>query len=200
MIAIIDYGAGNIKSLKNALDYLKIDNVLTNNIDEIKQSDKIILPGVGAFPSAMEKLNKSGLSELIKIESQKKPLLGICLGMQLLFDKSFEFSECNGLSLINGKVDLIPSDNLIIPHMGWNKLVINHNNRLLNDVEDEYVYFVHSYQAYCDKDENLISYCQYGNLKIPAVVHDGNYVYGTQFHPEKSGDVGLKILQNFGEI
>lgn len=200
MIAIIDYGAGNIRSLKNALDYLDIENILTNKSEDLKNADRIILPGVGAFPSAMEKLDKTGLVSVIKEESKKKPFLGICLGMQLIFDESFEFEHCTGLGMVPGKVDLIDDKNVIIPHMGWNQLIVSQNCELLDGTENPFVYFVHSYQAFCKNEENLIAYCEYGNSKIPAVVSDGKYVFGTQFHPEKSGEVGLKMLKNFGEM
>lgn len=199
MIAIIDYGAGNIFSVKNALDHLGIESELTNDKRKLEQADALILPGVGAFPAAMQKLNESGLVETIKEQSQKKPFLGICLGMQLLFEKSFEFGEQEGLSLIKGYVDKIEEPELVIPHMGWNKLEYNGECKLLEGLGDnEYVYFVHSYKAFCG-DENLFAYCEYGH-KVPAVVGDGKFVYGCQFHPEKSGETGLKILENFAKL
>lgn len=196
MIVVIDYGAGNIFSVKNALDHLGYENILTKSETDIKNADAVILPGVGAFPWAMKMLSESGLVDTIKTEAKKKPFLGICLGMQLLFDKSFEFEECAGLGLISGYVDKINEPDLVIPHMGWNKLEINHDCPLFNGLsEDEYVYFVHSYKAFCD-DENLYAYCEYGH-KVPALVSDGKTVFGAQFHPEKSGKTGLKILENF---
>ena len=196
MIAVIDYGAGNIFSVKNALDHLGYKNILTKSETDIRNADAIILPGVGAFPWAMKMLSDSGLIDTIKTEAKKKPFLGICLGMQLLFDKGFEFEECNGLGLIRGYVDKINEPELVIPHMGWNKLEINHDCPLFSGLsEDEYVYFVHSYKAFCD-DENLYAYCEYGH-KVPALVSDGKTVFGAQFHPEKSGKTGLKILENF---
>lgn len=200
MIAIIDYGAGNIFSVKNALDLLGIENVLTKDKKLIESADALILPGVGAFPWAMSELNKSGLVSTIKHEASKKPFLGICLGMQLLFDKGYEFEEIDGLGLIPGKVDKIEEPDLIIPHMGWNKLKFNIKNCPIFDGLqcDDYVYFVHSYKAYCD-DKYIVTYCEYGN-KVPAMVWDGKYVYGAQFHPEKSGKVGLRILQNFAKL
>ena len=147
----------------------------------------------------MQKLNESGLVETIKEQSQKKPFLGICLGMQLLFEKSFEFGEQEGLTLIKGYVDKIEEPELVIPHMGWNKLEYNGECKLLEGLGDnEYVYFVHSYKAFCG-DENLFAYCEYGH-KVPAVVGDGKFVYGCQFHPEKSGKTGLKILENFAKL
>ncbi len=196
MIAVIDYGAGNIFSVKNALDHLGYENILTKSETDIRNADAVILPGVGAFPWAMKMLSDSGLVDTIKTEAKKKPFLGICLGMQLLFDKGFEFEECNGLGLIPGYVDKINEPELVIPHMGWNKLEINHDCPLFNGLsDDEYVYFVHSYKAFCD-DENLYAYCEYGH-KVPALVSDGKTVFGAQFHPEKSGKTGLKILENF---
>lgn len=199
MIAIVDYGAGNIFSVKNALDYLGFDNELVSDAEKIKSADAVILPGVGAFPSAMEMLNKSGLVETIKEEAVKKPFLGICLGMQLIFEKGYEFEECDGLGMISGSVRKMEEKDLIIPHMGWNKLEkLNYCPLLENIGDDEYVYFVHSYKAHCD-DKNISAYCEYGG-RVPALVYDGKFVYGAQFHPEKSGETGLKILKNFGGL
>ncbi len=199
MIAIVDYGAGNIFSVKNALDYLGLESELVSDADNIKSADAVILPGVGAFPAAMDMLNKSGLVDTIKEESAKKPFLGICLGMQLIFEKGYEFEECDGLGLISGSVRKMEEKDLIIPHMGWNKLEKLNNCSLLENIgDDEYVYFVHSYKAHCD-DKNISAYCEYGG-RVPALVYDGKYVYGAQFHPEKSGETGLKILRNFGGL
>lgn len=199
MIAIIDYGAGNIFSVKNALDYLGCENKLTAKKEDIIAADALILPGVGAFPWAMSELNKSGLVGTVKEQARLKPFMGICLGMQLLFDKGNEFEECDGLGLVKGYVDKMDEPDLVIPHMGWNKLEINRDCPLFNGLgKDEFVYFVHSYKAFCE-DENLYAYCEYGS-KVPAVVGDGKYVYGCQFHPEKSGETGLKILKNFAEL
>lgn len=199
MIAVVDYGAGNIFSVKNALDYLGFDSKLVSDKDKIKSADAVILPGVGAFPAAMDMLNKSGLVDTIKEEATKKPFLGICLGMQLIFEKGYEFEECDGLGLISGSVRKMEEKDLIIPHMGWNKLEkLNDCPLLMNIGDNEYVYFVHSYKAHCD-DKNISAYCEYGG-RIPALVHDGKFVYGAQFHPEKSGETGLKILRNFGGL
>ncbi|MBQ7009066.1 MAG: imidazole glycerol phosphate synthase subunit HisH [Ruminococcus sp.] len=199
MIAIIDYGAGNIFSVKNALDYLGLECKLTSDINEIKAADALILPGVGAFPAAMNMLEKSGLIDTIKEEAAKKPLLGICLGMQMLFEKGYEFEECNGLGLIKGSVRYMDEPDLIIPHMGWNKLEKLNECPLLENIGDnEYVYFVHSYKAEC-ANENIAAYSEYGG-KVPALVFDGKFVYGAQFHPEKSGETGLKILRSFGGL
>lgn len=199
MIAIIDYGAGNIFSVKNALDSLGIESMLTADKQAIESADEIILPGVGAFPAAMQKLTDTGLVKTIRDQAKLKPFLGICLGMQMLFDKSYEFEECEGLGLIRGYVDRITDPDLVIPHMGWNKLVFNHDCPLFNGLNEEYVYFVHSYKAFCEDDASLYAYCEYGS-RVSAVVGDGKYVFGTQFHPEKSGRAGLKMLENFAEL
>ena len=199
MIAIVDYGAGNIFSVKNALDHLGYENRLTDKKEDIIAADRVILPGVGAFPWAMNMLKVSGLVDTIKAQAQVKPFMGICLGMQLIFDKSYEFEECAGLGMVGGYVDRITDPGLVIPHMGWNKLEYNRDCRLFDGLgNDEYVYFVHSYKAFCE-DKNLYAYCTYGS-KVPAVVGDGTFVYGCQFHPEKSGETGLKILKNFAEL
>lgn len=198
MIAIVDYGAGNIFSVKNAMDYLGLPAELTSKADDIRNADGIILPGVGAFPWAMSMLTKSGLVEVIKEEAVKKPFLGICLGMQLIFSKGYEFEETDGLGLIDGQVRLMTPEGLSIPHIGWNKLEKNRECALLNGLgDDEYVYFVHSYAAEC-ADEDVAAYCEYGN-RVTALVNRGT-VYGAQFHPEKSGKTGLKILSNFAEL
>lgn len=199
MIAIVDYGAGNIFSVKNALDYLGIRGELTSSEKDIENADGIILPGVGAFPWAIKKLTESGLVDTLKQQAKVKPFMGICLGMQLLFEKSFEFEECKGLSLIKGYVDKMDEPELVIPHMGWNKLEYDNECKLLEGLGDnEFVYFVHSYKAFCEKDV-LFAHCSYGSC-VPAVVGDGKFVYGCQFHPEKSGETGLKIIKNFSKI
>ncbi len=199
MIAIIDYGAGNIFSVKNALDHLNLENELVSDVDKIKAADAVILPGVGAFPAAMKMLKKSGLISVIKEEAAKKPFLGICLGMQLIFEKGYEFEECDGLGLIGGSVRKMEESELIIPHMGWNKLEKLNDCPILENVgDDEFVYFVHSYKAHCD-DRNIAAFCEYGG-RVPALVYDGKFVYGAQFHPEKSGETGLKILKSFGGL
>lgn len=199
MIAIIDYGAGNIFSVKNALDYLGLESRLVSDIDSVKSADAVILPGVGAFPAAMKKLEATGLVDTIKAEAEKKPFLGICLGMQLIFEKGYEFEETDGLGLIGGSVIKMEEPDMIIPHMGWNKLEKLNDCPLLENVGDnEYVYFVHSYKAQCD-DKNIAAYSEYGG-RVPALVYNGKYVYGAQFHPEKSGETGLKILKSFGNL
>ncbi len=196
MTAIIDYGAGNLFSVKNALDYLGIENIITKNADDLRNADRLILPGVGAFPDAMRMLSESGLVGVIKEEAVKKPLLGICLGMQMLFEKGYEFEETKGLGLIKGSVKLMTPKDLPIPHIGWNELVLNNSCGLLKK-GGEYVYFVHSYAADCPS-ENVSAYCDYG-MKVPALVFSGN-VYGAQFHPEKSGEAGLEILKKFAAL
>jgi glutamine amidotransferase len=187
MIAVIDYGAGNLFSVCNALEYLKIEHEVTKDADVLNRADALILPGVGAFPAAMESLRATGLVETIKANAQKKPLLGICLGMQMLFDRSDENGECEGLGLIRGEVHRIPSQKVIIPHMGWNELVITQDSPFFAGIEQPvYTYF----------DSNIIAYCDYDG-KIPALVTDGKFVLGAQYHPEKSGEKGLQMLRNF---
>ncbi len=198
LISIIDYGVGNLLSVKKALEFLNIQSILTKDIKEIEKSSAIILPGVGAFPSAMKSLNNKGLTNILIEQARQKPFLGICLGMQLLFQKSCEFSECDGLGLIDGEIVKINANGLKIPHMGWNDLKFINQSPLLNGInEGDFVYFVHSYRAET-KDENINAYTVYGE-KIPALVSKGN-VFGAQFHPEKSSSVGLKILKNFVEL
>ena len=199
MIAVIDYGAGNLFSVCNALTYLGIPHEVTRDAAVLDRADAVILPGVGAFPAAMQSLSETGLIASIKENAQKKPLLGICLGMQMLFDRSDEMGGCEGLSLIPGEVRRIPSQRVVIPHMGWNELNITQESPLLCGIETPvYTYFVHSYQAFC-ADEHIIAYCDYDG-KIPALVTDGRFVFGAQYHPEKSGEKGLQMLRNFEEL
>ena len=207
MIAVIDYGVGNLFSLLSSLNYVGLDTKLTNNIEEIKNAKGIILPGVGAFRDAIGNLEKYGLKEILINEAKKgKPFLGICLGMQMLFEKSYEYGEYEGLGLINGTVEEIKkyipeNSDLKIPHMGWNSLIINErfkDDKILKNVDNnEYVYYVHSYFAKTDT-KNIVAYSEYGT-KIAGIVKNEN-VYGMQFHPEKSGDTGLKLLKNWGEL
>ena len=207
MIAVIDYGVGNLFSLLSSLNYVGLHTKLTNDIEEIKNANGIILPGVGAFRDAIGNLEKYGLKETLISEAKKgKPFLGICLGMQMLFEKSYEYGEYEGLGLINGTVEEIKkyiseNSDLKIPHMGWNSLIINErfkDDKILKDVDNnEYVYYVHSYFAKTDI-KNIVTYSEYGT-KIPGIVKNEN-VYGMQFHPEKSGDTGLKLLKNWGEL
>ncbi|MEQ8196889.1 MAG: imidazole glycerol phosphate synthase subunit HisH [Clostridiaceae bacterium] len=201
MISIIDYGMGNLKSVYNAFKFLGIEAEITGDHEKIRNSDGILLPGVGAFPDAMKNLKETGLDKVILEEVAKgKPLLGICLGMQLLFSKGFEGEECDGLGIIEGEIRKLQGDDIKIPHMGWNSLEVNIKDPVMKNLPEEcYVYFVHSYLGVNYLDENLVAYSNYGNNKIPAIVKKGN-VYGAQFHPEKSGDVGLQILKNFREL
>ena len=197
MITIIDYGAGNLFSVQNALNYLGLENRVSRDPGEIRSADGLILPGVGAFPDAMRMLNASGLTGLIREEARKKPFLGICLGMQLLFEAGYEFEETVGLGLLPGTVQKIETP-YKIPHMGWNSLTFHRPCPLLEGVrEGESVYFVHSFQAKT-QSECLYASCDYGT-EIPALVGEGT-VFGAQFHPEKSGEVGLTILKNFGRL
>ena len=207
MIAVIDYGVGNLFSLLSSLNYVGLDTKLTNDVKEIKSAKGIILPGVGAFRDAVSNLEKYGLKDILVDEAKNgKPFLGICLGMQMLFEKSYEYGEFEGLGLINGSVEEIKkyipeNSDLKIPHMGWNSLIINErfkDDKILKDVDNnEYVYYVHSYFAKTDM-KNIVAYSEYGT-KIPGIVKNEN-VYGMQFHPEKSGDTGLKLLKNWGEL
>ena len=201
MIAVIDYGVGNLFSLCSSLDAIGAESVVTSDPEVIRSADKIILPGVGAFADAICKLRESGLDKLIIEEASKgKPLFGICLGMQMLFEKSYEYGEHDGLGLLRGSVvamdGAIPEE-LKIPHIGWNALHIKKEHPIFKYVkENDYVYFVHSYFA-DGCDDSLLASCEYGK-ELTAAVALGN-VSGTQFHPEKSGEVGLSILRAFAE-
>ena len=202
MIAIIDYGVGNLFSLQSSLQFIGAAAKVTSDIEEIRQADRIILPGVGAFADAIAKLRQSGMDKVVLEEAAKgKPLLGICLGMQLLFEKSEEYGEYAGLGLIKGSVRPIApmiGAGLKVPHIGWNALIFpkdKEKSKLYRYVnEGDCVYFVHSYAA-VDCDANVTARAEYGAL-LTASVENGN-VYGTQFHPEKSGEVGLNILKAF---
>ena len=205
MTAIIDYGVGNLFSLKSSLSFIGEDTVVSGEENVIKSADRIILPGVGAFAKAAEKLSENGLSELVIDQAREgKPLLGICLGMQLLFGRSFEYGETEGLGLIEGEV--LPIEGIIpkgykIPHIGWNALSFTGKGKsspiFKYVAEGEYVYFVHSYAA-MKCGESLLASAGYG-APLTAAAGGGN-IFGTQFHPEKSGEVGLRILKAFCEI
>ncbi len=200
MIGIIDYGVGNLFSIKNALDYLSVDSSIIRTENEIKEADRLILPGVGAFPDAMKILKESGLDDIIRSQAKEKYIMGICLGMQLLFEKSYEYGETDGLGLIEGRVEMLKEKSDIkIPHIGWCKTYkMSETCPITRGVEDgEYFYFVHSYKAVM-RDENIGLYGYYGQ-KIPGLVWKDN-VFGCQFHPEKSGEAGIRILQKFAEI
>ncbi len=201
MIAIIDYDAGNIKSVEKALQSLGQEVVLTRDKDVLLNADKVILPGVGAFGDAMDRLNEYGLTDTIKkIVEKNTPFLGICLGLQLLFDSSEEAPGVKGLGILKGRIVRFPSDmGLKIPQIGWNELKQPNKGRLFKGIEDgEFVYFVHSYYLIADDIKDVVATTQYG-VTVHASVERGN-VFACQFHPEKSSDVGLKILRNFIEL
>lgn len=198
MIGILDYGAGNLMSVQNALRFLKIPSRILQNPEETESCKGLIVPGVGAFPDAMAQLNRSGFADILKREAESgKPILGICLGMQILFQEGEEGSITEGLGFLPGRVRKIPTS-FKLPHIGWNSLSFVQESPLTAGVEEgQYVYFVHSYMA--DPDPSvLIAQTDYGT-GVPAVVGREN-VWGCQFHPEKSGQPGLQILNNFGEM
>lgn len=202
MIAIIDYGVGNLFSLRSSLAHLGLDAVVTADADTIRAADRLILPGVGAFGDAMAKLNATGLVPVIREQAAQKPLLGICLGMQLLFEKSYEYGEHEGLGFIPGEVCPLEPDltdpALKVPQIGWNALHLWQDDPLFRYLkEGECVYYVHSfYGKNCAA--NTLATSEY-SIPVTGVVRAGN-VYGTQFHPEKSGDAGLRILKAFAEL
>jgi len=201
MIAIIDYDAGNLKSVEKALIKVGAEPVVTRDADLILQADKVILPGVGAFGEAMEKLNSFGLVDTIyKVVEKGTPFLGICLGLQLLFEYSEEKEGCKGLSLLKGGVKRIPdAPGLKVPHMGWNSLIVAENAKLFKNLPaDPYVYFVHSYYLQAEDPEIVAATAEYG-VTVHASVEKDN-IFACQFHPEKSGEVGLTILKNFVEL
>lgn len=201
MIAIIDYDAGNIKSVQKALQHLGEDAVVTRNPEEILSAEKVILPGVGAFGDAMEKLHSFGLVDVIKqVVAKQTPFLGICLGLQLMFERSEENPGVEGLGILEGEIVRIPDqEGLKIPHIGWNSLKFPNKGRLFEGIaEDAYVYFVHSYYLKA-KDERIVTATTDYSTLIHASVEKGN-VFACQFHPEKSSDVGLQILRNFVKI
>ena len=202
MIAVVDYGVGNLFSLSASLDYVGLDTKITSVEEEIRKADKIILPGVGAFKPAMDRLLQSGLKEVIDEEVKNgKPLLGICLGMQLLFERSHEYGIHEGLGYIKGEV--IDMEGRVrpetkVPQMGWNRLNIKKDNPILKYIKNgEYVYFVHSYFA-SGCDSAIVASVDY-DVTVPAIVNCNN-VYGTQFHPEKSSMTGLGLLKAFDEL
>ncbi|MDO4519830.1 MAG: imidazole glycerol phosphate synthase subunit HisH [Eubacteriales bacterium] len=201
MIAIIDYDAGNIKSVEKALHYLGEETVVTRDPQELLSADKVILPGVGSFGQAMENLNKYGLVPVIhEIVENGTPFLGICLGLQLLFESSEETPGVPGLGILKGKIVKIPPcEGLKIPHMGWNSLHLQNNGRLFRDIpEQSYVYFVHSYYLQAEEPEIVKAVADYSTC-IHASVEKGN-VFACQYHPEKSSSIGLKMLENFAKI
>ena len=196
MIAIIDYGMGNLRSVQKALQFVGQDAVITSDLDEINKADKIVLPGVGAIGDAMETIRKKGFDKAIyKACDEGKPFLGICLGMQMVFDKSYEYGEHKGLGLIPGTIQILPDN---VKNIGWNNLNVKMRAPLFeNTGESPYVYFVHSY--YLETDAPVVSATTFYGKEIQVAVQKDN-IFALQFHPEKSGDVGLQILKNFGGI
>lgn len=198
MIGIIDYGMGNLRSVQKAFEFLGYEAEIIDNRKDIKKADKIVLPGVGAFADAIETIRKKEFDKAIfEAVDEKKPFLGICLGMQMVFDVSYENGEYEGLGLIKGTVKRLP-DTVKIPHIGWNNLDIKMREPLFKGVgESPYVYFVHSY--YLETDAPVVSATTFYGKEIQVAVQKNN-IYALQFHPEKSGDIGLKILDNFGGL
>jgi imidazole glycerol-phosphate synthase subunit HisH len=199
MIGIVDYGVGNLNSVQNALNSMNIKSIISSSAEEISKCRSIIVPGVGAFPDAMENMKNSGLDKVIKAAAKKgKPILGICLGMQLFFEESDEVEKCQGLGLLKGNITKLEGS-IKIPHMGWNSLSFETPSPLLSGIEEnQYVYFVHSYYAVKCEEGIVNAYSMY-EKKIPAIVSKGN-IFGMQFHPEKSGEFGQKLLKNFVEV
>lgn len=198
MIAIIDYGAGNLHSMKNALDFLGADSIVTGSAEEILKADKVILPGVGAFGDAMKCLDECGLTETVKKAALSgKPFLGICLGLHLMFEESEESPNVCGLGIFSGKIVKIPDGkNLKIPHMGWNNITVTKDSKILKGIGDNpYVYFVHSYYVQT-QERDIVSACTEYGQKLDIAVERNN-IFAVQFHPEKSGDTGMQILRNF---
>lgn len=203
MVAIVDYGVGNLFSLRSSLRALGLEAEVTRDAGRLRAASRIILPGVGAFGDAREKLDGTGLTPVLREEAARKPLLGICLGMQLLFDKSYEYGEHPGLGLVPGQVaslrDDLENPALKVPHMGWNSLEIVRDDPLFRYFKDgEYVYYVHSFYAKGCAG-NTLGASRYGNVAVTGVVRSGS-VWGTQFHPEKSGEAGLRLLRAFAEL
>ena len=201
MICVIDYGMGNIHSVVNALEKINVAYVVSNKEEDVRSANGLILPGVGAFPDCMRTLERYNLVNIIKEEVAKgKPLLGICLGMQALFESSNEICECEGLGLLKGRVIYMDDCDDKVPEVGWNELVINHEDEITHHFKgNTYAYFVHSYYASDVSDDELMCYVDYGGLKVPAYVRKGN-ILGMQYHPEKSGDDGLEMLKVFKDM
>ncbi len=200
MIAIIDYGAGNLSSVKKALDYLGAENEITKDRDRILSASHVILPGVGSFGDAMESMQRRGLVETVKQAACEKPFLGICLGLQLLFEESEESEGVKGLGLLGGRIKAIPRvDGLKVPHMGWNSVSVKQQDGIFSGIDDgSYFYFVHSFYLDGADSDAVAGTTEYG-VNIECAVQRGN-LCATQFHPEKSGAVGLKLLRNFIEM
>lgn len=198
MVAIIDYGAGNLMSVKKALDHIGAESEITMDKEKIKSATHVVLPGVGSFGDAMESMRSRGLIDTVKEAALSgKPFLGICLGLQLLFESSDESVGVRGLSLLNGKISSIPKDmGLKVPHMGWNSVCVKQHGGIFKDIPDEsYFYFVHSYYLNSADEADVAATAEYG-VEIECAVQRGN-LCAVQFHPEKSGDIGLKLLRNF---
>lgn len=203
MIAIVDYGVGNLFSLRSSLRALGAETEVTRDAGRLRAAGRIILPGVGAFGDAREKLEGTGLVPVLREEAERKPLLGICLGMQLLFDRGFEYGEHPGLGLVPGQVvslrESLEDNSLKVPHMGWNSLDVLRDDPLFRYFKSgEYVYYVHSFYAR-DCAAATLGTSRYGNVAVTGAVRCGN-VWGAQFHPEKSGDAGLRLLRAFAEL
>ncbi|MBS5589522.1 Imidazole glycerol phosphate synthase subunit HisH 1 [uncultured Flavonifractor sp.] len=197
-IAVVDYGVGNLKSVSNAFAYLGIETKITGDPDELELAQAIVLPGVGAFPDAADKLRATGLDQSVVKQGRKKPVLGICLGMQLLLDRGEEVRPCPGLGVIKGVCARIPTEEKL-PHIGWNSLTFPNRSPLFEGVDEgSYVYFVHSFSAQHTDPDQVSAVSQYG-VPVIAAVQNGNF-FGCQFHPEKSGETGLAILQNFAGL
>ena len=197
-IAVVDYGVGNLKSVSNAFAYLGIETKITGDPDELELAQAIVLPGVGAFPDAADKLRATGLDQSVVKQGRKKPVLGICLGMQLLLDRGEEVRPCPGLGVIKGVCARIPTEEKL-PHIGWNSLTFPNRSPLFEGVDEgSYVYFVHSFSAQHTDPDQVSAVSQYG-VSVIAAVQNGNF-FGCQFHPEKSGETGLAILQNFAGL
>lgn len=199
-VAIIDYGAGNVQNVMKALKVVGVQGVLTRETTEIMKADGIIIPGVGAFKSTKQQLDQLGLTSIIQDYARDgKPVLGVCLGMQMLFDRSTEFGETTGLGLIPGSVVELPEqENYKVPQMGWNKNRVYQALPLADQLADKYTYFVHSYYVNTVRDY-IVADVAYGDVAVPSVVRKGN-VIGTQFHPEKSGEVGLSVWRAFAKM
>ncbi|MDL4839567.1 imidazole glycerol phosphate synthase subunit HisH [Aquibacillus rhizosphaerae] len=193
MIAIVDYGMGNVASVSTAFKRLGYEVILTDNIAELEKASHIILPGVGSFQAAVEEINNRGLKEPLQRLANEKPFLGICLGMQLLFSEGYEAGFSKGLDIIPGTIEKIETEYLL-PHIGWNALTIKKGHQPFQSFQDKHVYFVHSYQAKTD-DKFIVASAEYGT-EVPGIVQKEN-VFGIQFHPEKSGEVGVGILKAF---
>lgn len=205
MIGIVDYGMGNLFSVSKALERLDAPYFISQSKEELMEADALLVPGVGSFRDAMDVLNQTGLAEMIRdFAVTGKPLLGICLGMQLLFEESSENGLTAGLKLLPGKVDRFSGktadgESYKVPHMGWNKLRFTGDSPLLTSLQEDYVYFVHSYYVKTDDQDVLVAVGDYYDMEVPAIVGRGN-IYGMQFHPEKSSDMGMGLLRNFTKL